>query len=158
MRQAALLTVFGLGLLSLGSCTSSTPTSSAPLPGTPMAVATADIGTVSIESKSIAVGIGVSWGDGVLQYRGRSYAFSVDGLSVLDLGVSKVTAAGNVANLKKLEDFNGNYVQAGAGAVVGGGAGAAVLRNQNGVEITLTATAQGVRFALASSGVNVKLK
>ena len=158
MRQAALLTVFGLGLLSLGSCTSSTPTSSAPPPGTPMAVATPDIGAVSIESKSIAVGIGVSWGDGVLQYRGRSYAFSVDGLSVLDLGVSKVVAAGKVANMKKLEDFNGDYVQAGAGAVVGGGAGAAVLRNQNGVEITLTATAQGVRFALASSGVNVKLK
>src|SRR6266850_3552088 len=142
MRQAALLTVFGLGLVSLGSCTSSTPTSSAPPPGTPMAVATADVGTVSIESKSIAVGIGVSWGDGVLQYRGSSYAFSVDGLSVLDLGISKVTAAGNVANLKKLEDFTGNYVQAGAGAVVGGGAGAAVLRNQNGVEIALTATAQ----------------
>jgi len=154
MRKAALLTVLGLGVLSINSCTSSTPTSSAPPPGTSMA----DIGTISIESRSIAVGIGVSWGDGVLQYRGNSNAFSVDGLSVLDLGVSKVTATGTVKNLKRLEDFNGTYVAAGAGAVVGGGAGTAVLRNQNGVEIALTATGQGVRFALAGSGVNVKLK
>jgi hypothetical protein len=124
-----------------------------------MAAAGSDTtGTVSIQSKSIAIGIGVSWGDGTLVYRGNRYAFSVDGLSVLDLGISNVSATGNVANLKRLEDFSGNYVQAGAGAVVGGGAGAAVLRNQNGVEIALTATAQGVRFALSSSGVNIKLK
>ena len=153
MRKALLLTLFGLGLLSVNSCTSSTPTATATAPtGGP------DTGTVTIDSKSIAVGIGVSWGDGTLQYRGQSYSFSVDGLSVLDLGISRVSAAGNVANLKRLEDFNGNYVQAGAGAVVGGGVGAAVLRNQNGVEISLTATSQGVRFALSSSGVNIKLK
>ena len=89
---------------------------------------------------------------------GTDTPFTLDGLSVVDLGVSSVTATGNVANLKSLADFSGNYVQAGAGAVVGGGAGAAVLRNQNGVEIALTATAQGVRFALSSTGVNVKLK
>ena len=156
MRKALPLTLFGLVLLTLNSCSSSTP--SAPPPATSMATAGSDTGTVSIQSKSIAIGIGVSWGDGTLVYRGNRYAFSVDGLSVLDLGISNVSATGNVANLKRLEDFSGNYVQAGAGAVVGGGAGAAVLRNQNGVEIALTATAQGVRFALASSGVNIKLK
>ena len=160
MRKLVLLTIFGLGMLSLGSsCTTSTPTSSAPPPGTSMAAAQGDTtGTVSIESKSIAVGIGVSWGDGVLMYRGNRYPFSIDGLSVLDLGVSRVSATGNVANLKRLEDFSGNYALAGAGAVVGGGAGAAVMRNQNGVEIAVTATAQGVRFSLPSSGVNIKLK
>jgi hypothetical protein len=100
----------------------------------------------------------VSWGDGVLEYRGQKYPFSVDGLSLLDLGVSKVTAQGKVENLKKLEDFNGNYVLAGAGAATGGGAGVAALKNQNGVEIALTATAQGVRFALPKGGMNVKLK
>jgi len=155
MRNVLRLTMFALVLLTLGSC-SSTP--SAPPPAS-MAGASGDTtGTVSIESKSIAIGIGVSWGDGVLVYRGNRYPFSVDGLSVVDLGVSKVTATGTVANLKNLADFNGNFVQAGAGAVVGGGAGAAVLRNQNGVEISLTATAQGIRFALSATGVNVKLK
>ena len=79
-----------------------------------MAAAGSDTGTVSLQSKSVAAGIGVSWGDGSLVYRGNRYAFSVDGLSVLDLaGVSSealpaVSATGNVTNLKRLEDFNGN--------------------------------------------------
>src|SRR5262245_22313455 len=156
MRKLVLLTISGLVMLSVGSCTSST---SAPPPTTSMAASQADTtGTVSIQSKAIAVGVGVSWGDGVLVYRGNRYPFSLDGLSVLDLGVSSVSATGTVTNLKTLQDFNGNFVAAGAGAVVGGGAGVAVLRNQNGVEMSLTSTGQGVRFALSGSGVNVKLK
>ena len=159
MRNAVLLTVFGLGLLSVGSCTSGTSTSSQPMTATSMAAAQSDTtGTVTLESRSIAIGVGVSWGDGVLQYRGKNYPFSVTGLSVVDLGVSKVTATGNVANLKTLQDFNGNYTAAGAGATVGGGAGVAAMRNQNGVEITLTATTQGVKLSLPVAGVDVKLK
>ncbi|HKB36815.1 MAG TPA: hypothetical protein VKD72_10190, partial [Gemmataceae bacterium] len=111
-----------------------------------------------LESKSIALGIGVSWGDGVLEYRGKKYPFTVEGLSVVDLGISKVTARGDVKNLKKVEDFAGNYVAAGAGATVGGGAGVAALKNQNGVEMALTATTQGVKFALATAGIDIKLK
>jgi len=69
-------------------------------------VATADhtpSGTVTIESKSAAVGVGVSWGDGKLRYRGKTYSFSVKGLSVVDLGVSKVSAKGKVFHLDKVE-------------------------------------------------------
>ena len=29
----------------------------------------------------IAIGIGVSWGHGVLKYKGKEYKFSMDGLS-----------------------------------------------------------------------------
>ena len=36
--------------------------------------------------------------------------FTIEGLSVLDLGVAKVSAQGKVANLKKLKDFNGTYI------------------------------------------------
>jgi len=46
-------------------------------------------------------------------------------------------------NLTKLEDFSGNYAAAGAEATVGGGAGATVMRNQNGVVIELMSTTQG---------------
>jgi hypothetical protein len=114
-------------------------------------------GKVTLESTSIALGVGVSWGDGTLEYRGRAYKFSIKGLNLLDLGVSKVTARGEVSKLNKLEDFSGNYVAAAAGAVVGGGAGAAAMRNQNGVELVVTATAQGVRFAIPAGGVDIKL-
>ena len=115
-------------------------------------------GTVTVESKSVAVGVGVSWGDGILTYKGKQYKFSVSGLSVVDVGVSKVTAKGKVYHLKKLEDFSGNYVAAAAGAVVGGGAGGTAMKNQNGVVMKLTETSKGLQFTLAAEGVDVKLK
>lgn len=141
-----LLTVLGLGLATLFSATSTAPAQSD------------TSGKVTLESTSIAIGVGVSWGDGVLEYRGQKYPFTVKGLSVMDLGVSKVTARGVVGNLNTLEDFDGNYVLAGAGASVGGGEGVAALKNQNGIEMALTATGQGIRLSLAQGGVDVKLK
>jgi hypothetical protein len=115
-------------------------------------------GKVWVESKSVALGIGVSWGDGKLTFEGKDHVFAVKGLSVIDLGVSKVTANGEVFNLKKLSDFDGNYVAGTAGATVGGGAGAVIMKNQNGVILKLTSTSQGVQLTLAGSGVDVKLK
>lgn len=115
-------------------------------------------GKVSVESKAVALGVGVSWGDGKLTYQGKEHVFSINGLSVVDLGVAKVTATGEVFNLKKLSDFNGNYVAGEAGAAVGGGAGTAILKNQNGVVMKLKGTGTGVKFTLAGKGVEVKLK
>jgi hypothetical protein len=115
-------------------------------------------GKVWVESTSVALGIGVSWGDGKLTFQGKDHVFSVKGLSVIDLGVSKVTANGEVFNLKKLTDFNGNYVAGTAGATVGGGAGAVIMKNQYGVVMKLTSTSQGVQLTLAGSGVDIQLK
>ena len=118
----------------------------------------ATTGKVTVESKSVALGVGVSWGDGVLEYKGKKYSFTVEGLSVVDLGVSKVSAKGDVKNLKKVEDFAGTYTAAVAGGAAGGGAGVAALKNQNGVEMDLIATGQGVKLSLAGAGVTIKLK
>lgn len=115
-------------------------------------------GTVTIESKSVALGVGVSWGDGKLHYKDKTHAFSVKGLSVVDVGVSKVSARGKVFHLNKLEDFAGTYAAAQAGAAVGGGMSAVVLRNQNGVVLELTSTQTGIKFTLAGEGIEVKLK
>ena len=147
MRKTTMfLTSLGLGLAALVTWSTTAPAQSS------------TSGKVTLESKSIALGVGVSWGDGVLEYQGKTYPFKVDGLSVMDLGVSKISARGEVKNLKKLEDFDGKYVLAGAGATVGGGAGVAALKNQNGVEMALTATTQGVKFSLATAGVDIQLK
>jgi hypothetical protein len=115
-------------------------------------------GTVAIESKSVAIGIGVSWGDGTLQYEGKTHTFSVQGLSVVDVGLSKVSARGKVYHLNKLEDFAGRFVAFQAGAAVGGGMSVVALRNQNGVVMELTSTQTGVKFTLAGEGIEVKLK
>ena len=115
-------------------------------------------GTVTIESKSVALGVGVSWGDGKLRYKGKTYSFSVKGLSVVDLGVSKVSAKGKVYHLDKAEDFSGNYAAAQAGAAVGGGMSVVALKNQNGVVMELTSTQTGVKLTLAGDGIDIMLK
>lgn len=115
-------------------------------------------GTVTIESKSIAIGIGVSWGDGTLKFQGKEYAFSLKGLSVIDLGISSLSVAGEVYNLDKLEDFNGTYMAGSAGAAVAGGVQKTNMKNQQGVVIKLHSTQQGVKFTLAPEGVKLQLK
>ncbi|MEO1191680.1 MAG: hypothetical protein AAFY02_07985 [Pseudomonadota bacterium] len=114
-------------------------------------------GTLTIESTSIALGIGVTWGDGKLEYGGKTHSFSVNGLSVVDLGLSSVTANGKVFNLKRLQDFNGNYVAGQAGAALGGGVSVARMRNQNGVIIELNSTQTGAKLTLAAEGIQIEL-
>ena len=115
-------------------------------------------GTVTMESKSVAIGVGVSWGDGKLRYKGKTHTFSVKGLSVIDLGVSKVSARGKVYHLNKVEDFSGTYAAAQAGAAVGGGMSVVALKNENGVVMELSSTQTGVKLTLAGEGIEIKLK
>jgi hypothetical protein len=68
--------------------------------------------TVELTQGQVAVGIGWSWGEGVLTYKGQKYPVTVQGLSVIDVGITKATAFGKVYGLKNLEDFNGNYTAA----------------------------------------------
>jgi hypothetical protein len=114
-------------------------------------------GRISIETTSVAAGIGLSWGHGRLKFHGREYRFSVDGVSLVDFGMSKSTAIGDIYNLARLTEFEGNYVAAEASFALGGGMGSVALRNSNGVVIHLTSISQGARFHLGSSGVNIKL-
>ena len=115
-------------------------------------------GSVKITSKAVALGVGVSWGDGTLTFQGKDHAFSVDGLSVADLGISSVSSSGEVFNLTKLSDFSGNYTAGEAGIAIGGGPNDVVMKNQNGVIIRLHGTQQGGRLTLAAAGVKLQLK
>ena len=114
--------------------------------------------TLTLSKGQVAVGIGWSWGDGVLTFKGKNYPFKVGGLSVVDVGITKANAVGKVYHLKKLSDFNGTYTGAAAEGTVGGGAGVSTMKNQNGVVIDLQSTTQGVNFKLAGEGVKFTLK
>jgi hypothetical protein len=114
--------------------------------------------TLKLETGSVAIGVGYSWGSGTLHYKGKDYKFSIDGVSVGALGASKAEAVGKVYHLTKLEDFDGTYTAVSASATVGGGAGAATMKNQNGVSITLTSRSRGLKLVLAVDGVKIKLK
>ena len=115
-------------------------------------------GKVNISSKAIAVGIGVTWGDGTLSYGGKTYTFSITGLSVVDLGISNITSTGEVFNLNSVSDFSGNYAAGEAGIAIAGGPSDVIMKNEHGVVLRLHGTQQGVRFTLAPQGIAIKLK
>ena len=71
----------------------------------------------------------MSWGDGKLTFKGKTYPFSIDGLSLVDWGISKAQATGDVYNLTDAAKFAGTYVAAEAGLTLAGGMGGMVLRN-----------------------------
>jgi len=112
---------------------------------------------VSMESMSIAAGIGLSWGEGVLTFEGQRHAFSVKGLSLIDLGVAKLISEGAVSNLEALSDFEGHYAAVEAGAAAGVGASVLSMRNEHGVVIRLRADVEGIALALGPEGFRITL-
>jgi hypothetical protein len=151
MHRHILTMTAALSISALASCTSSPPppATTAPLGSTE--------GSVSFSGGAVAIGVGFQWGSGTLTYQGQQHPFRLSGMSVVDVGVSRVTGSGTVHNLRNLGDFGGNYVAVSAGATLAGGGSIGTLRNQNGVVIDGVTTAQGVRLTLAPGGVNITL-
>jgi hypothetical protein len=151
MHRLLVTTIAAMSVGALASCASNPP------PPTTTSNLGSTEGTVTFSGGAVAIGVGFQWGSGTLTYQNRQYPFRLDGLSVVDIGVTRVTGSGTVHNLYKLADFNGNYVAASAGAALAGGGSVGTLRNQNGVVIDGITTAQGVRLTLAPGGVNIRL-
>ena len=115
-------------------------------------------GTVRISEGSVAVGIGWSWGRGVLTYKGQTHHFKIDGLSVAEVGITKAEASGSVYNLKSLDDFDGVFAAAGAEGTAGKGAGVSSLRNAKGVVINLKSETKGANIKVAASGLKLTVE
>jgi hypothetical protein len=116
---------------------------------------------IRVSAKSVALGVGYSWGDGTLVFQGKEYPFSVTGLSLVNIGISGFTAVGKVYDLKRASDFSGNYGGTAATFAVAGGASDVTIRNTNGVVIVFSpdqAKQSGTQFSLSAGGVNIKLK
>jgi hypothetical protein len=114
--------------------------------------------SLTLKGGSVAAGIGYTWGHGELQYHDHTHRFSIKGVSIVDVGATDFSASGHVYNLKKLSDFSGNYVAAGAGITIAGGGSALYLKNEHGVVVKLVATDVGLKFTLSAEGVHVALK
>ena len=114
--------------------------------------------TIALKGGSVAAGVGFSWGSGTLTYKGKDYPITAHGFDVGDVGISNITASAKVYNLKKLQDFDGNYTAVVVGAAATGGASALTMQNQNGVKVDLVSTTQGVKITMAVGGVKMKLK
>lgn len=117
--------------------------------------------TVKITRRSVSEGIGLSWGEGVLSYKGKDYVFSFDArgrLREVDPRMTAQELSGRVFNLKDLEDFNGNYTFVEGKEAASGGGTRATLKNQKGVVVDLVSTVEGRKFALGREGMNIELK
>src|ERR1044071_1026621 len=111
------------------------------------------VGTIKITRRSVAEGVGLSWGDGVLTYGGRDYPFSFQARGLLRGVDAKIAAdelSGEVFNLNRVEDFAGTYQTVGVPA---GGGSRASIKNQNGVLVDLISTVEGRKFNLGADGM-----
>jgi hypothetical protein len=114
--------------------------------------------TLTLSEGSVAVGIGWSWGKGVLTYQGKPHNFKIKGLSLGEVGITKAEATGRVFNLKKLEDFDGTYMAGTVEGTIAAGAGETVMKNKKGVVIYLSPQTKGVNLKIAAEGVNFTLE
>lgn len=115
------------------------------------------VASVELTGKSVAVGVGYSWGAGTLTFQDKQHHFRIKGLSVADVGATSMSASGNVYHLDKLADFSGAYVAVAAGAVVGGGGNAVYLKNNKGVVLAVLVKETGLRFDFSAGTVKVAL-
>ena len=115
------------------------------------------LGTVTIETTSVALGIGGTWGQGeLIMYDGSIYTFDVEGISVLDVGISLVVAKGSVYKVVKPKDIEGEYWAAEIGISYGDGVSALIMKNSKGVILKLTTKQRGIRLTLAAEGLKIK--
>src|SRR5262249_16725922 len=50
--------------------------------------------TLKLSGGSVAAGIGYTWGGGTLTYKGKTYDVELSGLSIADVGATKIEARG----------------------------------------------------------------
>lgn len=118
------------------------------------------VGTVSITERQFGLILGGSSGSGTLTFNGKKYPFRLTGMSAgLNVGVSKMSAIGEVYALKKVSQFPGTYTQLRASVAVGGGVGGSRLQNENGVIMVLRSRTKGLDLNLGNvTGLTVTMK
>jgi hypothetical protein len=110
---------------------------------------------VTIKVTQAAVGLGLTWGEGTLHFKGKDYKFKVSGLNLIALGVTSINAKGDVYNLQKLSDFPGKYFGVEAGATLIKGSAGLVLKNTSGVVLNLKSEQKGAELKLGNEGLSI---
>jgi hypothetical protein len=118
-------------------------------------------GTVKITTRSVSPGIGLSWGDGVLNYKGQDYPFTFQTKGLfrdVEPNITATELSGEVFNLKRPELFNGTYHKVKADNAGVGGGSRASLKNSTGVTLNMVSTMEGRKFNLGRDGISIKLE
>lgn len=115
--------------------------------------------TVEIEQVQIAFLASGHLGGGTLHFGGKSYPFSVGGLGIGGIGISKMQAYGDVYNLTTPAHFPGAYGQARAGYALGDqGGGELSLQNEHNVVMKLKSRREGLALSLGADAVFINFK
>ena len=113
--------------------------------------------TLDIDIKEIGLIFGGQSGKGVLHFQGKDYPFTLKGLQAgIIVGATKTHVTGEVRNLTKLEDFEGSFSAAGAGATMVKGGEASSFRNNKDVIFVLKAKITGLGINLGLTGGSIK--
>jgi hypothetical protein len=118
-------------------------------------------GTVTLTLKTVALGIGGSSGEGVMNFQGRSYPFSISGISLVDIGISSYTGAGKVYDLRTPADLNGTFAASQATFAIGGGDSAMTMKNDRGVTLVFLKNQgqeSGTQLSVGPAGMKISLK
>ena len=118
------------------------------------------VGKVSIEEKQFGLLLGGSAGSGTLTFQGKKYPFKLKGLSAgLNVGISKMSAVGEVYDMKEVSQFPGTFTKLEASIALGGGVGGQRLKNENGVIMNLHSRTKGLDLNLGNmSGITVTME
>ena len=117
--------------------------------------------TLRLSGGSFALGIGFRWGSGTLTYKGKDYPVKVNGLSIGKVGMTGVSAIGEVFNLKHLQDFNGHYnvgAEGTRGVTIAKGKAGTLMTNQAGVIVRVSATQTGLDVNATGGGVDMQIQ
>ncbi len=115
-------------------------------------------GTVTIDEAQFGFLIGGSTGGGVLHFHHKSYPFKIGGISIGDIGGSKVKGYGTVYNLKSVADFPGTFSKLDASATAGKGEGALKLKNDRDVVLELHTSSKGLQLSAGAGGVKITMR
>jgi hypothetical protein len=119
----------------------------------------ADTGRVHVLFSKAGVIAAIGSGTGVLTFHGKKYPFDVSGASLgATLALSVNEFVGQAENLSNPGDLAGTYTALGAAGALVAGAGAARLRNSNGVVLVLRGPRLGVELSASLARVTITMK
>jgi hypothetical protein len=115
-------------------------------------------GTIHFEEWQVMAILGGDWGHGTLGYNGKVYKFKITGMGAGGMGAQKISATGDVYNLKEISDFPGGYSELRGGIAAGKGVGGLYVRNDKGVVIKLKTHGEGVALSVGVQGITIQME
>jgi outer membrane protein OmpA-like peptidoglycan-associated protein len=118
---------------------------------------------VEIETTSVNVGVGGQSGDGILRLPNLgtncTYPLKVSGFGAgIQLGISKASASGGVANMTRVSDLSGDYTAAqGEATLLAGGGATTMKNNRNNVTLDLKSNTQGLNIGFGGQGMSIRV-